>query len=490
MHLELLVTDGYRNEALARLLQKNNTDINEYILTVGTSLYERQGDVIREYDLDKDGKAMIEAQKSEICSLKEQEGELRALMEATAENYKRDKQALVERLRKEGEDDQRNLEIIHETRLRKLKEDKLELEKRLETELDKERARTRKDYEEKINDLLKDIRELQKQKDALESERVFHLNNGKEEAKAEIAERMQEMKDEIRDLKQKEALLTQKLFENQNSETVMSKLNTIEQCLNPSDNQSKGDKGERDLEMYLTHYFPGCQIIDTHRNTSCGDLHFHYMSLRILFESKNKIELKKKDDIDKFYFDIDAQVAKGTINAAILVSHKETSLVDGHRQFYFEIYRGIPVIFIAGAASNENLIRNSVLMMLYLIKNGITNKIENDDEKLKFVVEALHSSHDTLEGQMEDNVKQKKLLDQLVVLNQQQLQGLKDIYAVLDSVFQRFPEFCREVEEVVDAEFMKIVDVLVRHKKAKPSFKISMDGILAMEEMKDVGINL
>ena len=143
MHLELFVSDGYRNEALARLLQKNNTDINEYILTVGTSLYERQGDVIREYDLDKDGKAMIEAQKSEICSLKEQEGELRALMEATAENYKRDKQALVERLRKEGEDDQRNLEIIHETRLRKLKEDKLELEKRLETELDKERARTR-----------------------------------------------------------------------------------------------------------------------------------------------------------------------------------------------------------------------------------------------------------------------------------------------------------------------------------------------------------
>jgi len=270
----------------------------------------------------------------------------------------------------------------------------------------------------------------------------------------------------------------------------MSKLNTIEKCLNPSDNQSKGDKGERDLETYLNQTFPLCRIEDTHRNTSCGDLHFHYMSLRILFESKNKIELKKKDDIEKFYYDIDEQVAKRTINAAILVSHKDTVLVEGRRHFHFEIYRGIPVIFIGNVASNENLIMNSVLMMEYLVTNGITNSIENDDEKLKDVVEAMYSSLTTLEKQKEENEKQKKLLDQLMVLNQQQLLGLKDIHAVFDSVFQKYPEFCRQVDEVVDAEFLKIVDVLVRHKKTKPSFKITMDGILAMEEMKVLGVNL
>jgi hypothetical protein len=268
-------------------------------------------------------------------------------------------------------------------------------------------------YDNKELEYENKIKLLEKCIENLKNEKTFEISSfiekGKELTKQEydkIIELQKIMNEELKSKNNKLENNIQELNgkliqftkhnENTNYETINGNiLNLNDKFSNYFDkflrgNTEKGNFGEDYIETYLVDKFSNSHIIDTHKETAKGDFLFSFDKCKMLIESKN-VQILKKDDIDKFYRDIDLRISKNEINSALLISLNDTNLIHGKRHFYFEIRNNIPIIMISNVFQNNEFIRFSIILLNYLLKNGfgIKNETETNDEKITFFTNTL-----------------------------------------------------------------------------------------------------
>ena len=316
--------------------------------------------------------------------------------------------------------------------------DKLKTEKTLEITalIEKGKQITKDDYEKiielhkKMNDDLKisydnQIKYLNEKNNNLDNNIKYLQNN------------IQELNNKLMDFN--------KLTENNKYESINDNINVLNEKVCTyfdkifKGNTEKGNFGENFIENYLTDKFTNSKIIDCSKEFAKGDIFFVFNQMKTLIESKNVVTLKK-DDIDKFYRDIQVRVSKNEINSALLISLNNTNLINGMKHINFEIRYGIPIIMISDVFNNTEFIRFAILILNYLIENGYANN-ESDDEKIYFVINSLNEIFMSFKYQLNLLQNDKNML---IKFEESFVKREKDIYNIdklLKNIFSKFPEY-------------------------------------------------
>lgn len=236
-------------------------------------------------------------------------------------------------------------------------------------------------------------------------------------------------------------------------------------------NVEKGNFGEKFIEDYLTDKFSNCSIEDTHKSTSAGDLLFKFDNLSLLVESKNVSSIRK-DDVSKFYKDIQIRTENNEINSALFVSLNNCNLPNNSKFFSFEIKNKIPIIFISDVFNNTELIRMSVIMLNYLSKF-----IENysDNISVQNILNDLENSIYLINKQFEYIENDKKLItkfQQNIVNKENDLNKLLKI--IIDSIKNNK---IKTNDKYTDHNLEQIVNLVKIELKDNSNFKLSMKNI-------------
>ncbi len=265
---------------------------------------------------------------------------------------------------------------------------------------------------------------------------------------------------------------------NHNLSPVITKINDINtnffKFFNKFDsgNVEKGNFGEKFIEQYLYDKFSSCNITDTHKNTSYGDMLFKFDKLNTMVESKNVINLKK-DDINKFYKDVKIRTDNSEINSALFISLNECNLSD-NRYFTFEIKNKIPIIFISNVFKNPELIRISIIILNYINKfiSNFSNNIFINN-----IVNDLESSIHLINKQFEYIENDKKLItkfQQNLTSKESDLDKLLKL--ILNTVHNNKIETNENIDNI-DLSLESIVKILKEERDKNPKFKISINNM-------------
>ena len=332
--------------------------------------------------------------------------------------------------------------------------------------------RLKTQYEDKIKSLESNINKLQnektleittlieKGKDITKNEYDKYIKlqeDFNKQMKSNLEQQIKDINDKntslynvINDLQTKNDELTNKLFElnkmteNNKFDSIIGNFNVLNDKLNDNFNKffkgntEKGILGEQFIESYLSDVFTNCKIIDTSSETAKGDMLFMFDKVKALVESKN-VQTLKKEDIQKFYRDIEIGVSKNEINSAILISLNDTNLINGKRLFHFEIKYNIPIIMISNVFKNTEFIRFSILIFNYLIKNGFANT-ESDEDKLSFVINSINEIYSYFNFQMTYLNNDKQMIMKLEESFIKRENNLFNIDKMFKTMFSKFPE--------------------------------------------------
>lgn len=148
-----------------------------------------------------------------------------------------------------------------------------------------------------------------------------------------------------------------------------------------SNNSAKlGELGESFIEDYFNHNLSSfnTKLMIKNKQKDQGDLRYHSGDLRLLVESKN-VEFMTKADITKFIDNI--QTCKEEINAALLISLRDTYLIEGQKGFVFDYYQNVPIIYLGDVLNNPDLIKTAVMVLGYLVAHGFTRKPSTEDSE-------------------------------------------------------------------------------------------------------------
>ena len=176
-------------------------------------------------------------------------------------------------------------------------------------------------------------------------------------------------------------------------------------------NIDKGNFGEKFISDYLKDKFFNSQIIDTHKETSSGDMFFIYNSLTTLIESKN-VQTLKKDDFKKFYHDIELRSNNNEINSAIFISLTNSNLINNNKYFVLDFKFNIPIIYISHVFNNPEFIRFSIIIIENLIKNMNTNKYNN---KIQNIISQIEIISNMIASHFDFINSDKKLISKLQI---------------------------------------------------------------------------
>jgi len=342
------------------------------------------------------------------------------------------------------------------------------------------------------NDFMKDILRLQTRNKDLEE-------RGKELAESEYIKILQckedvirHLQEEIQQMRDNLVLVNNRLYDlrKEGNDQLMTEFREMKTTFHTffKDNAKKGTFGEFKIEYYLSSHFPDCKLQNTSFQSASGDFYMEYRALKLLIESKN-VQVLKKEEIDKFYRDLECQAGKGTINSALCISLHNTNLPNGYRNFCFEIRAGIPVIFISDIFHHEDSIRNAILTLSYLIQHNITNKIESDDVKIEQLVNGLQRSFDFMVKQKLILEKEKKSLESLLQMNYERKQQLYDVHELLDSILKKYPDIdlCSHPSSggmKQDNRFELLTDLCVQHIQENPQFVVKLETVANVESVK------
>ena len=263
---------------------------------------------------------------------------------------------------------------------------------------------------------------------------------------------------------------------NHNLDPMLSKINDIGHNFSKffnkfdSGNVEKGNFGEKFIYSYIIDKFSNCTITDTHKNTSFGDMLFKYDKLNTMIESKNVNSLKK-DDINKFYKDINIRTENNEINSALFVSLNECSISESCRYFSFEIKNKIPIIFISNTFKNPELIRISIIILNYMTK-FITNF--NNNLCIHNIVNELENSIHLINKQFEYIDTDKKLITKF----QQNLTAKEnDLDKLLDTILSTIHNNKLETSDNIDYSLESLVQLLKIKKNKDPNFKLTLNNM-------------
>lgn len=248
------------------------------------------------------------------------------------------------------------------------------------------------------------------------------------------------------------------------------------------DNTAKGIVGENFVHNILCENFSNCKIFDNSKEFAKGDFLFVLNDSKILVEVKN-VQVLKPDDINKFYRDLELQISDSTINAGLLVSLNDCSLIGGRRLFHIEIKYGIPIIMVSNAFKMSDYIRFAVLIINYLIKMGICNNNESDDEKLGFIINSINELYGFFKLQLAYLNNDKQMLLKMDESFKKRQNDLYNIEKLMKNIFSKYPEMYIKDNKDNNDNLETIINKIDEHIKTLDSeFKIST------KNLEEIGI--
>lgn len=425
--IQIKVSNEFKNDKLLLILQQNNTSINETILNYGFNLYENQAYIIKNYSIDNE----LKIKNNELQNLQNQIIDNTKKYELSILSLQNDKDKLIQNKDYEIKHIENKIKQQYDYIITNLENDinKLHSQKTLEITslIDKGKDITKNEYDKYI--LLHEKYNI--------------------DLKLNYENQIKELHSKLDDLYQKNNILTNKLFDinnnNQNYkyDTLINNINTLNNKLNDNfdkfykGNTEKGIMGENFIESFLTTYFTNCKIIDTHKQTAKGDILFIFDKVKTLIESKN-VQTLKKEDIDKFYRDVELTASKNEINSAILISLNDTNLAYGKRLFHFEIKYNIPIIMISNVFKNQEYIRFSISIFNYLIKNGINN-YQHKDYNIIPIINTINDIYITFKSQINYLNSDKQIIEKLYESIKKRQNELLNIDTLFKNIFSKLP---------------------------------------------------
>ena len=499
------VRKSYQNDDVVKLLRQNNVDINEFILNVGSAMYLKHQFLSTDVhsqemitELQKEIERITDKSRKEVDQIqrdhKQQQDFLRSQILDLQQQYSKESDAYFLHLREE----------FHKKEI-KYKDDILLLNTQKEGEYEQKFMRERLEYQSKIQELQEQNTELEKTKTL---DVTTSLCKGRELAEQEFQKYIDIHKQIILDLESRLLQVTEEkndlikkmielpdrhtgIFENK-LEKIESGILNIERVF--KDNSSKCNFSENKLEHILSYQFPDGKLFDTSNQPQSGDIHFHYRSCKMMIECKF-VQHLRKEDIDKFYRDIDLLTQQCLINCALLVSFHNTNLPHGNRHFWLEFKHHIPVVFISNVLANEGLLRNTILMINNLVQNNITQRLEDDDdEKLQYIGTCILKLNQIINKQLSSLDKERKMIDMMVSSHQQKRSDMTELYNIIDSMFRKFPELSMEQPlytsscTIVDQKFDQFIQGIKKIKEENTNFIIKADTILQLDIAKSLNI--
>ena len=530
--ISIEVSSNYNNKKLIKLISKKNVTINECILDYGVLLYDNQNEIIKNNNTeellnklketkdlyDESIKKINEDNNIAVEKLYKEKIESEKKIRESFGQKEKDYMELIDRLENKQIELEKNLresftkkekeyyEIINNIEQDKLIErekylkdinsievkikeeyqdkikylesdiDKMKNEKTLEisTLIEKGKLLTKEEYEKIVELHLKRSEELKTTYDNLINE-LNSKNNNLDNTIRVLQTNNQELNNKLIDMYKKN--------ENNNLDNINGNINLLnDKFSNYFDkifkgNTEKGNYGEDFIENYLIDKFTNSKIIDTHKESAKGDIFFVFDKIKLLIESKN-VQVLKKDDIDKFYRDIELQTSKNNINCALLISLNDTNLVNGKRHFHFEFKNNIPVIMISNIFNNTEFIRFAILTLNYLVKNGYATK-DTDDEKIYIIILALNEIFDIIKMQMNYLQNDKHLIIKLEESFKKRESDLFNINKLFKNIFLKYPEISINTKEtIVEEDSFNDIILKIKHKiEETPNFIINLKNL-------------
>jgi len=277
---------------------------------------------------------------------------------------------------------------------------------------------------------------------------------------------------------------------NQNIDTLNKKMsNYFEKIF--KDNTAKGIFGEDFIQNYLADKFSNSQIINCTKETASGDILFIYDELKLLIESKN-VQTLKKEDIDKFYRDIEVRSAKNDINSALLVSLHDTNLINGHRIFHFEIKNNIPIIMISNVFNNNEYIKMAIILINNLIKKNIikNDNYENDEEKNNIVINTINTLFENTKKQINLLENDKILISKLQESYNKREAEILNTNKIFNELFNKIPNIWKindNKEKDKEKEYEKMLNDILY--KINNKYKEDPNFIISVKSIESLGVS-
>ena len=200
-----------------------------------------------------------------------------------------------------------------------------------------------------------------------------------------------------------------------------------EQFARTQNSSLKGKDSEKYVYSKLNLMFPKADIEDTHSIPHRGDFIMRENDFIMMIETKNYSRNVTKNEIDKFYRDID-NPANSDLQCAVFLS--QYTGICNKDDFCFEIRNDIPILFLHKLHDNyENLFL--VVKFFKLIINQV-----NIDFKEKEILDSFKNVASTIKRNF---TKQKSIVDkyhtqQIKLISDQQL-NIADLYSILKVKF-------------------------------------------------------
>jgi hypothetical protein len=508
--INISVSINYKNDKLNNILSKKDIIINESILNYGLILYENQGNILNELSKDKEVVKLKEELKENKIKYDEMIKKINDEKMKDMENIYIEKQELERKIR----DTYSKREKEYETMINNIENEKISQRDSYCKTMNEIENKIKTDYQDKIKYLETDINKLKNEKTLEissliekgkqitkeEYEKIIDLhktlNNDLKEKNNNLDKVIIQLQSNVQDLNNK-LINFNKQNENYNYESINGNINNLnEKFSNYFDkifkgNTEKGNFGEDFIESYLTDKFTNSKIIDTHKETAKGDFMFIFDKLKTLIESKN-VQILKKEDVDKFYRDIEIRVSKNEINSALLISLNDTNLINGKRHFHFEIKNNIPIIMISNTFNNIEFIRFSILILNYLIKNGFANNESNDD-KIYFIINSLNEIFDIFKMQLSYLQNDKHFLLKLEDSFKKRETDLYNIDKLFKNIFSKYPDVSINSLNTINPEdtFNNIIEKIKIKIDEEPNFNITIKNLeeldISQNTIKKIG---
>jgi len=327
-----------------------------------------------------------------------------------------------------------------------------------------------KKLEDDLQNTYQQIQELNKQLIEANHNKYFEIEKEKqiaEERNQSIIniqhERTKNLEDNLKELHQQIQDLNNKLIEANkvdNQKNIQIVDNSINQLNNKfstyfdkifKGNTEKGEYGESFVNNYLSDKFNSSTIIDTHKEFAKGDFIFYLNQMKTLIEVKN-VQKIKTEDIDKFYRDIQLQIQNDSINSAILVSLNDSNLIQGKRNFVFEIKYNIPIIMISNVFNNSEYIKFAIMVIDYLIINNYiyTKKDETKEEenhKIQSIIYAINLIFQHIQIQKTYLQEELNIIQKLTENYKKRENNLFDIEIIIKNTFMNFPQIIQTQQQ-------------------------------------------
>ena len=327
-----------------------------------------------------------------------------------------------------------------------------------------------KKLEDDLQNTYQQIQELNKQLIEANHNKYFEIEKEKqiaEERNQSIIniqlERTKNLEDNLKELHQQIQDLNNKLIEANkvdNQKNIQIVDNSINQLNNKfsnyfdkifKGNTEKGEYGESFVNNYLSDKFNSSTIIDTHKEFAKGDFIFYLNQMKTLIEVKN-VQKLKNEDIEKFYRDIQLQIQNDSINSAILVSLNDSNLIQGKRNFVFEIKYNIPIIMISNVFNNSEYIKFAIMVIDYLIINNYiyTKKDETKEEenhKIQSIIYAINLIFQHIQIQKTYLQEELNIIQKLTENYKKRENNLFDIEIIIKNTFMNFPQIIQTQQQ-------------------------------------------